>query len=230
MQSFIGILSFAAKVVAPGRTFLRRMIDHLKTIPSSANADAQFPLSIPFQQDVQWWCQFLTKWNGITVIPDTDWTPAHVLTIYTDACVVGYGAMFGSHWFSMRWTVEEEQQASRNKRDSMPFKELYALTRAAATWGAMWRGRKILFRSDCEPIVSAWRKGDSKSPPISLLLRTLLFLAASHDFNMNILHIPGVDNVGADLLSRGQVQRFLELPGQHDPSPTTPLPLPIQTW
>ena len=28
LQSIIGVLSFAAKVVAPGRTFLRRMIDH----------------------------------------------------------------------------------------------------------------------------------------------------------------------------------------------------------
>jgi hypothetical protein len=47
---------------------------------------------------------------------------------------------------------------------------------------------------------------------------------------MNIVHIPGVDNVCADLLSRGQVKRFLACPGQHDPSPTIPLPLPIQTW
>jgi hypothetical protein len=61
-------------------------------------------------------------------------------------------------------------------------------------------------------------------------MRTLLFIAASHDFNMNISHIAGVDNTCADLLSRGQVTRFLESPGQHDPSPTTPSPLPARTW
>jgi len=76
----------------------------------------------------------------------------------------------------------------------------------------------------------AWRKGDSKKPHISQLIRTLLFIAATNDFNMNITHIAGVDNVCADLLSRGQVQRFLESPGKHDPLPTIPLQLPTLTW
>jgi hypothetical protein len=227
LQSIIGVLSFAAKVVAPGRTFLRRMIDHMKTLPSNAT---QHPLSKTFHLDLQWWRRFLSKWNGISIIPDTQWTQADALHIYTDACVAGYGAVFESHWFSCTWTVEEEQQAKRDKRDSMPFKELYALAKTAATWGSHWSGRKILFHTDCQPNVDAWRKGDSRKPQISHLIRTLMFIAATHHFNMNLVHIAGVDNVCADLLSRGQVQLFLECPGQHDPSPTIPLPLPIQTW
>jgi hypothetical protein len=78
--------------------------------------------------------------------------------------------------------------------------------------------------------VDAWRKGDSRQPPISELIRTLLFIAATNDFNMNIMHIPGVDNTCADLLSRGQVERFRQFQQQHDPLPTIPLPLPTQTW
>ena len=230
LQSIIGVLSFAAKVVAPGRTFLRRMIDHMKTLPFNTASTTQHPLSKSFHLDVQWWRRFLSQWNGVSIIPDTQWTNAEVLSIYTDACVAGYGAMFGSHWFSCTWTVEEEQQAKRDKRDSMPFKELYALTKAAATWGSQWSGRKILFHTDCQPNVDAWRKGDSRKTQISHLIRTLLFIAATHHFNMNLVHISGVNNVCADLLSRGQVQLFLESPGQHDLSPTIPLPLPIQTW
>ena len=230
LQSIVGVLSFAAKVVAPGRTFLRRMIDHSKTLPSNTASTTQYPLSKSFHLDLQWWRRFLTQWNGVSIIPDTQWTPAETLHIYTDACVAGYGAVFGSHWFSCTWTVEEEQQAKRDKRDSMPFKELYALTLAATTWGSQWSGRKILFHTDCQPNVDAWRKGDSRKPQISHLIRTLLFIAATHNFNMNLIHISGVNNVCADLLSRGQVQLFLESPGQHDLSPTIPLPLPIQTW
>jgi hypothetical protein len=230
LQSIIGILSFAAKVVPTGRTFLRRMIDHLKSLPANSTNTQQHPLSLDFGRDLNWWRQFLTKWNGISLIPDCDWTPAHVLDIYTDACVQGYGAVFGTHWFSCAWTRDEEELAARDKRDSMPFKELYALTKAAATWSSSWRGRKILFHCDCQPIVDAWRKGDSRKPAISQLIRTLLFLAATNDFNMNIIHIPGVDNTCADLLSRGQVPRFKEFQSLHDPSATTPLPLPTQTW
>ena len=230
LQSIIGVLSFAAKVVAPGRTFLRRMIDHMKIIPSTSENTTQHPLSKSFHLDLQWWRRFLSQWNGVGIIPDILWTSADVLSIYTDACVQGYGAMFGTHWFACKWSVDEEQQAARDKRDSMPFKELYALTRAAATWGSQWTGRKILFHTDCQPNVDAWRKGDSRKPHISHLIRTLLFIAATHNFNMNLIHIAGTDNVCADLLSRGQVPLFLESPGQHDLSPTTPLPLPIQTW
>ena len=230
VQSIIGVLSFAAKVVPTGRTFLRRMIDHLKRMPSTASVTAQFPLSTSFRRDLTWWRRFLTQWNGISLIPDAEWVPAHVLHIYTDACVEGFGAVFGSHWFACKWTVEEEAQAARDKRDSMPFKELYALTRAAATWCQHWRGKQILFHCDCQPIVDAWRKGDSRQPPISELIRTLLFIAATNDFNMNVKHIAGVDNTCADLLSRGQVERFRKFQERHDPLPTIPLPLPTQTW
>ena len=227
LQSLIGVLSFAAKVVAPGRTFLRRIIDHMKVLPDTTT---QHPLSVTFNMDLQWWRRFLTQWNGVSIIPDSNWSSAHALQIYTDACVQGYGALFGTHWFSSTWTVVEEQQAARDKRDSMPWKELYALTIAAATWGSQWKGKKILFHTDCQPNVDAWRRGDSTQPQIAQLMRTLLFIAATHDFNLNLTHIPGVDNVCADLLSRGQVHRFLESPGVHDPSPTIPLPLPTLTW
>jgi hypothetical protein len=230
LQSLIGCLAFASKVVAPGRTFLRRMIDHMSSIPYEADASAQYPLSESFHKDLHWWRAFMSKWNGVGIIPDTKWSPAHALHIFTDACVQGYGAIFGSHWFACKWTAAEEQAAARDKRDSMPYKELYALVVAAATWGPQWKGRKILFNCDSQTVVLAWRKGDSKSQPIAHLIRTLLFIAATNDFNMNLIHIAGVTNVGADLLSRGQVTRFLESPGQHDPSPTTPLPLPTLTW
>ena len=202
----------------------------MKTIPHTSDCVTQHPLSTSFDMDLQWWRQFLSKWNGVCIVPDTNWSPAHALSIYTDACVEGYGAVFGSHWFSCKWSVDEEQQAARDKRDSMPFKELYALSIAAVTWGSQWKGRKILFHCDCQPIVDAWRKGDSPQPHISSLIRTLLFIAATHDFNLNVVHIAGVDNLCADLLSRGQVKHFLASPGVHDPSPTTHLPLPTLTW
>ena len=205
LQSIIGVLSFAAKVVPTGRTFLRRMINHLKDLPARLNQQVTTPTVRIVQSRSAVVASISHRMEWISLIPDCEWTPAHVLEIYTDACVEGYGGVFGSHWFACKWSVEEEKQAARDKRDSMPFKELYALTKAAATWSPQWRGRKILFHCDCQPIVDAWRKGDSRKPAISELIRTLLFIAASNDFNMNIMHIAGVDNTCADLLSRGQV-------------------------
>ena len=118
----------------------------------------------------------------------------------------------------------------RDQRESMPWKEMYAIVRAAATWGERWRGRNVLIRCDCQPVVMAWQRGDSKSPGMADLIRTLLFLSATHDFHLAMLHIAGVDNVFADLLSRSQVETFLAQSRTHCRSPTTPLPLPSQTW
>lgn len=230
LQSLIGRLSFASKVVPTGRTFLRRMIDQLKLIPVSAPSTEPHPLTPHFFKDLAWWGQFLSKWNGVSVVPDADWSTACSLHIYTDACVTGYGAVFGSHWFAGQWSDEQNQQASRDHRDSMPFKELYALTLAANTWGSQWTGRKILFHCDSMTAVLAWRKGDSPDPHISELIRTLLFIAATHDFNMNVVHVPGLMNTYADMLSRGQVPDFLSSHAAPDRSPTIPLPLPTHTW
>jgi hypothetical protein len=84
----------------------------------------------------------------------------------------------------------------------MPFKELFALVAAAATWGHMWQGKKINFRCDCQPVVAAISSSSSPVPEMMHLLRQLATLACTHGFAFRCTHIPGDDNVIADLLSR----------------------------
>lgn len=232
LQSLIGILSFAAKVVRAGRIFLRRMIDQLKRIPSWAFAATQFPLSDSFHRDVKWWTVFVREWNGKSLIKGNEWHPKakNCVEIHTDACSTGYGALCNEEWFAGKWTAAEEEEARRGERDSMPWKELHVIVRAAATWGGNWRGMHVRLRSDCQPVVDAWQKGDSRCEAQASLLRTLLYLTATHDFTLTILHIPGVDNVHADLLSRGQIAAFLALPGKRSPSPTIPSAIPTPGW
>lgn len=57
LESLIGHLHHAAKVVWPARTFLRRMIDLLCRFRTR---DHPFRLSAEVQLDVQWWHDFLT--------------------------------------------------------------------------------------------------------------------------------------------------------------------------
>ena len=73
LLSLIGKLSFAAKVVWSGRLFLRRLIDlnntaHKLQHHTTPNAEAR--------KDIQWWLDFLPTWNGISIFPDDNWTPA----------------------------------------------------------------------------------------------------------------------------------------------------------
>ena len=61
LQSLIGHLSHAAMVVLPGRMFLRRMIDLMKT---AKHPHHHIRLTAGFRSDLHWWASFLPWWNG----------------------------------------------------------------------------------------------------------------------------------------------------------------------
>jgi hypothetical protein len=197
-----------------------------------AASTTAYALPDHFHLDIKWWSAFMRSWNGKSLLPIVEWSEdsPNCVELHTDACTAGYGAVHGPEWFAGTWTATEEQDAMRGERDSMPWKELHVIVRAAATWGKHWAGKLVRLRSYCQPSVSAWSKGDSPSPAIASLLRTLLYLTAVHGFTLTIVHIPGVDNVLADLLSRGQILEFLALSEKHFRSPTIPLPFPIHGW
>ena len=57
LLSLIGLLSISAKVVPPGRTFLRRMIN---TSTAVSQLDQRIPLTEGFVKDLRWWHQFVS--------------------------------------------------------------------------------------------------------------------------------------------------------------------------
>ena len=63
LESLIGHLHHAAKVVWPGRTFLRRMIDLLCC---SRTRDHPIRLNQEFHRDLLRWHQFLDQWHDVS--------------------------------------------------------------------------------------------------------------------------------------------------------------------
>jgi len=99
LLSLVGSLSFACKVVKPGRIFLRRLIDlassvkrlhHWLDVGSGARADLEM------------WSEFLKGWNGWSYIQEAPAT-ASALELFTDASGVGCGEIFRGAWFSLAW-------------------------------------------------------------------------------------------------------------------------------
>ena len=64
LQSLIGHLHHACKVVWPGRTFLRRMIDLLCCFRKH---DHPIRLNAEFAKDLDWRFQFFARWNGVSI-------------------------------------------------------------------------------------------------------------------------------------------------------------------
>ncbi len=227
LLSLAGTLHFACRVVRPGRAFVRRL---LNLAHSLQRLHTRVSLSHGTRADLRWWHQFAHQWNGVSWLYEPHWQSAHCLHLHTDASLQGYGAVFGTHWFACEWTRDELALAHRLHRVSLPWMELYALVRAAATWGHLLRGKRLHFHCDSATSVAACQRMSSRSIQLMKLIRCLLFIAAQHGFEWRIKHIAGTDNIVADCLSRMQVERFRMLVPLADPSPTVPPPLPIQHW
>ena len=82
LLSLIGKLSHAAKIVAPGRIFLRQMINVAHRVK---HLDHWVHLNQEFKSDLAWWYMFIDTWNGLGMMQSVAacWTPS--TTFCTDA-------------------------------------------------------------------------------------------------------------------------------------------------
>lgn len=245
LMSLVGKLEFAALVIPAGVTFLHRIRAQMLRSKHARHGSArgqqqqqqQHRLDAEACLDAQWWLQvFLTPTGNRRSIEESAWLSASSLHIYSDACNSGYGAFYGTHWLQGKWSEALLQFAVVHQRISMPFLELYALTQAAVTWGAHWRGQRIIFHCDAQAAVAAVRLMRSRRDSMSTLLRLLYATAALHGFEFQCQWLEGVTNTVADRLSRGCSSQEVQalLPGADlSPTPCAPLALesePLLPW
>ena len=103
LLSLIGQLQHACKVVRPGRSFLRRMID----LSMRATEMHHFVrLNAAFRSDLHWWATFLVEWNGVGIM-SRDPRISHDAVIASDASGSWGCGAFNSlpvtELFQLRW-------------------------------------------------------------------------------------------------------------------------------
>lgn len=69
----------------------------------------------------------------------------------------------------------------------------------------------MILHSDCLPMISAVNRRHSKHPHIHKLIKSLIATLITIDCVLDIVHVSGVTNVAADLLSRHNIQEFQRL-------------------
>jgi hypothetical protein len=200
------------------------MIDQLNNTRYRGN---KITLDESFYLDLTWWQSFLPKWNGISMLYEQNWSSPSDMHLWSDASTVGFGAVYGNHWFSTKWSSEQLTIAQREKAISMPYLELFALHAMAATWAHEWHAKRIIFYCDNETVVTSLSKGSCRSTHMMTLVRSLFFIAAFNNFSFRVLHVSSSSNSVADSLSRLQLTRFRELCPDADRLPTVPLLEPI---
>ena len=210
LLSLIGQLNHAAKVVRPGRTFLRRLID---LSCSAKELHHHIRLNVSARADIAWWYTFCSEWNGVSLLTP----PAPSISLFTDASGSwGWGAIWSPHWCQSKWPVEWLPM-------NIAVKELLPIVVSAATWGRLWQGKHVVCFSDNMAVVHALNSRSVKYPPLMHLLRALFFIEAYFCLSLKAAHIAGVANTAADNLSRNNMLEFRVSFSQADPLPT-PIP------
>ncbi len=191
LQSILGLMSFVTACVHPARIFMSALLNGLRGLRHNQH----LVISPEIRADLQWWLQFLVRFNGVSLIPPPDYYPD---ALFTDACLSGVGGHFQDQCFQAQFPTDIPSTQPYN----INVKELLAIIVALRLWGHRMQGSRILLRSDNMDAVLAINNRRSRSPLIQQCLRVIWYICASYDFDLHAEHIPGYINVAADLLSR----------------------------
>ena len=213
LQSLIGSLNFACRVVIPGRAFLRRLIN--LTIGKKCPF-YHIRLNKQAKADLRAWDTFLQSFNGKCFFQDDVWLVSESLHLFTDASKVGFGAVFSNQWlfgaFPRGWQDYD-----------IWILELYAIVVAFVTWSNHFHNRKVLFHCDNANIVHVINSLSTANKTVMSLIRFLVVSAMQVNCCVRATHVPGSHNHLADLLSRLQIAKFKEAHPAADPHPA-PVP------
>ena len=193
LQSLVGKLNFAARVVFGGRTFLRRMID---TVNHMQRPHHHVRINAPLRADLEWWKEFLGVFNGNTFFVDSEPVPTEEFS--TDACPIGGGGFFQGDWFYVNWATNYPSLANVHINLQETFTVLIALER----WKDQLRDKWIIGGTDNTTTLSAINKGTSSNQLAMQWLRKLFWLSATYNFRVTSRYIPTAANTLADAISR----------------------------
>ena len=197
LQSLIGVLNFACRVIVPGRAFLRRLINLTKGV---SNPSHSIRLNKEARKDLNAWKVFLDSFNGKRLCLPNAWTSSRTIKLYSDASGFGYAAIYGSNWiqglFPECWSTM-----------NIAIKELLPIVLAVRLWSSKLSNSRILFMTDNMSVVHIINTQTSKDDALMSLVRDLVVVTMTCNIDFRAKHVPGVDNKLADYLSRFQTDK-----------------------
>lgn len=202
LESLIGHLNHACKVVRSGRSFLRRIIDLLHSREEAGQSRAASPIRInqKFRADLAWWQCFMSQWNGVSFLqPPASLPSTHV---YSDASGSwGCAARYGLKWFQVQWDQSTADLP-------IAVKELLPILIGCTIWGHEWTKHRVIWHCDNQTVVDCLKARISTNSTLMHLIRNLVYIEACLDFQLYPVYISTRDNHIADDLSRNRLLSF----------------------
>jgi len=222
LQSIIGSLNFACRAVAPGRAFIRRLINGTKGISASHH---MIRVNKGMRADLATWDMFLSHFNGVSVFRDRLWLANSDIEFFTDsAASIGMGIFVNGQWAQEKWGDNFPQEVMSN---NITFLELFPIVVALEIFGKAVENKKVLFHCDNAAVCDIINSQTSKCERVMDLVRPMVLRCLKLNTFIKAQHIPGVKNIIADALSRFQMGIFHENAPRADPFPTK---IPRHLW
>ena len=198
LESLVGTLNHACRVVRAGRSFLQRMLDLLHDSPRHPSHSHSIRLNREFRSDLQWWRAFVSGWNGVSFLsppPQLLW-----LQMASDASGSwGCGALPKNKWFQLQW-----DRCSAHL--PVMVNELLPIVLACTVWGPRWAHHQVICVYDNQAVVACLHSRTCRVPHIMKMLHMLAFVEAHLAFSLAPSYIDTkashlANDLSCDLLS-----------------------------
>ena len=196
LAKLIGKMSATIQAVRPAPLNYRSIQQLKHAALRRGGYDGQIGLNQESHRDLEWWASNLSKWNGR---PLQELSPE--LTIETDASMMGWGAFCQGVMTGGCWSQSERAQ-------HINLLEMQAAFFAIKAFAKNRQGISILIRSDNQSVVAHINKmGGTRSPRLTAQVKELWSWCLQRQISVQAQHLPGVENVMADYLSRHLMDR-----------------------
>ena len=168
-QSLLGKLFYIHKCVKPARRMLALF---------QANSHKQkIRLSEEFFADLDWFIQFLTEFNGITMINKE---PLVNQEIHLDACLQGVGAIGHNRCYAAPIPFFIDF------RPKIVHLEMVNLLVAVRVWGQFWSKQVVKIHCDNIVIVHVVKAGKTRDKFLAASVRCIWYVCARWDIQLEV--------------------------------------------
>ena len=200
---------FIHRAVYQTRVFINRLLEQLRLFHNAKT----MPVSSDMKKDLSWLLKFLEQYNGTCSYRMFPLAQAEQVEL--DASLQGFGGVFGSQVYMLDLNEIYVPGCMH-----ITHLEMWNVLVAVRLWGSQWRDKYVCIKCDNEAVVSIINTGSSRDIILSALIRNIVLQMSMHNFQLKVVHIPGVKNKTADLLSRWnstvspqeKLQRLVEQP------------------
>lgn len=187
-------MSFAPRVVHPGRPYIWKLIDRIRGF---ANPRHFIKITGEICKDCAMWLSFLQELNWVPLItPMRDLSYSH-RAFSSDASDWGFAAVFHNEWFQAQWPPAWMEKHI-NLTEFVP--NLFALH----ILGGNWHHAILTFHCDNRVVVEVIMQLYSRDPGMLVILGEIVQLSLHQDLVIQAKQLLGKFNAIADFLSHSQ--------------------------